>query len=588
MRGILLVSAFTVFGIFNFYIVRKAVYFLEQIQEMSPANDSSGAKKEQECYNKHQNNRDDRGEVYLMPESTRERSSIRNSLQDVFKSMSILALATVIGFGFIGMGVTEANVITIYILGVLIISVVTTHRVYSLISSAASVLIFNFFFTVPRFTLRAYDQRYSVTFLVMFLAAFITGTLAEKLKLQAKQSAQAAYRTKILLDTNQLLQQERGKEAIISAMAGQITKLLGKDIVIYPVQEGKLGEPAIYPFSGRGQDKEYVLEAERAAAERVLMNNGYAPATTDVFSKAKCLYYGIRVNSNVYGVVGIMVGGEVLDDFENSVLLSILGECALALENERNAKEKEEAAVLAQNEQLRANLLRAISHDLRTPLTSISGNASNLLSNGERFDEPTKVQIYKDIYDDSMWLVSLVENLLSITRIEEGRMNLNLSTELLDEILEEALQHINRRCSEHRIVVCKQTGFVFVKADARLLIQVIINIIDNAVKYTPAGSEIDIITEQQGDKVTVRIADNGPGIEDELKPRVFDMFYTGANQIADSRRSLGLGLALCKSIIDAHGGTIFVEDNKPQGSVFVFTLPAKEVTVDGKTIDFSC
>lgn len=568
MREMLLVGMFMGFGAFNFYIVRKAIFFLEQIQMISSADDLADIKEDQGCYNK--------------------KVSIRDSLRDIFKSISILALATLIGLGFIRMGVTEANVITIYILGVLIISVVTTHRVYSLLSSAASVLIFNFFFTVPRFTLRAYDQRYSVTFLVMLLAAFITGTLAEKLKLQAKQSEQAAYRTKILLDTNQLLQQEKDKEAIISAMAGQITKLLGKDIIIYPVQEGKLGEPGIYPFREMAQDTECVSESEREVADWVLKNNRRAGATTDIFSKAGCLYYDIRANSNVYGVVGIVIGEEALDSFEDSVLRSILGECALALENEKNAKEKEEAAVLAQNEQLRANLLRAISHDLRTPLTSISGNASNLLSNGGKFDEPTKMQIYRDIYDDSMWLVSLVENLLSITRIEEGRMNLNISTELLDEILEEALRYINRRSSEHHIIVRKPAGFVFVRADARLIIQVIINIMDNAIKYTPAGSEIYITTEQKGDKVVVRIADNGPGIEDEVKPRVFDMFYTGANQIADSRRSLGLGLALCKSIINAHGGTIFVEDNKPQGSVFVFTLPAMEVSLDGKTVDFSC
>ena len=137
--------------------------------------------------------------------------------------------------------------------------------------------------------------------------------------------------------------------------------------------------------------------------------------------------------------------GKPLDDFENSVLLSILGECALAIDNSRNAKEKELAAVLAKNEQLRANLLRAISHDLRTPLTSISGNASNLLSNYELLDEAARRSIFADIFDDSQWLISLVENLLSITRLEEGRMQFNMSPQLMDEIITEAMNHISRK-----------------------------------------------------------------------------------------------------------------------------------------------
>ena len=312
-------------------------------------------------------------------------------------------------------------------------------------------------------------------------------------------------------------------------------------------------------------------------ARWAMKNNKHAGATTDTLSGAYCLYLAIRVNQKVYGVVGIAAKGMPLDAFERSVLLSMLGEGALALENEQNAKEKEAAAIMAKNEQLRANLLRAISHDLRTPLTSISGNASNLISNSANFDEATKQQLYTDIYDDSMWLINLVENLLSVTRIEEGRMNLHPSAELMDEVVSEALRHIHRMSIEHEITVSSSEDFILARVDAKLMVQVIVNMVDNAIKYTPAGSHIHISTEKSGKWVVVRIADDGPGIPDEAKKKVFDMSYSGANRVADSRRSLGLGLALCKSIVTAHGGTICVRDNQPRGTVFEFTLPSEEV-----------
>lgn len=187
----------------------------------------------------------------------------------------------------------------------------------------------------------------------------------------------------------------------------------------------------------------------------------------------------------MFGVVGIDLSEKPLDAFENSVLLSILGEGALAIENRRNALEKEQAALQARNEELRANLLRTISHDLRTPLTSISGNASNLLSNGETLDTETRNKICTDIFDDAQWLIGLVENLLSITRIEDGRMNLQISPQLMDEMIEEALHHVNRKSCEHTITTQYGDEILLVNVDARLIMQVIVNLVDNAIKYTP-------------------------------------------------------------------------------------------------------
>ena len=502
------------------------------------------------------------------------------SVRDLMISVGLLIGATLLGYLFFGLGFTEANIITVYILAVLLISILTKFRVYPLASSLVSVILFNFFFTEPYFTIKAYEKGYPATFAIMFISAFITSTLAIKLKDHAKKSAQAAYRTKILFDTNQLLQPADTKNDVVYITAHQLMKLLKRDIVIYPVSDEDIGDANIFLSYGNEDEIRDIIVDEKEVAQWVLKNNHQAGATTDIFPRSMFLYYAIRVNDKIYGVVGIHINENALDSFESSILLSILGECAISLENKKIAREKEESELLAKNEKMRANLLRAISHDLRTPLTSISGNADNLISNGEIFDEDTKHQIYTDIYNDSVWLTNLVENLLSVTRLEDGNMKLNKSAELIDEIISEALNHINKRSVEHKITVCENEDILLVDVDARLIVQVIINIVDNAIKYTPNGSEITIRTQKYDKILSVSIADNGNGIADDAKEKVFEMFYTGANRIADSRRSLGLGLSLCKTIISAHGGEITVSDNTPHGAVFTFTLPIKEVDIN--------
>lgn len=526
-------------------------------------------------------------DIHIIPDAAsadyhpRKRSTVeRISAADIGKCALILLIATLLGIAFDALGFTEANIIAVYIFGVLLISTVTNNRLCGLTSSLVSVLLFNFFFTVPRLTLRFFDRNYIVTFPVMFLVAVFSGTLAVRLKENARQSANAAFRTRILLETDQLLQKQNSAENVRSVAANQITTLLKRDLVVYPARGNDLGSPSVYRISGNTEEN-LISENEKAVAVWVLRNNRHAGATTDTLSSAKCLYLAVRVNDRVYGVVGIsMENGKPLDAFENSVLLSILGECALALENIQNAKEKEEAAILAKNEQLRANLLRAISHDLRTPLASISGNAGSLLSSYQKMDEQERTQAFTDIYDDSMWLINLVENLLAVTKIEEGQVHLNFSVELMDEVIAEALRHINRKGKEHTIRVTDTQELILAKMDVRLIVQVLVNLVDNAIKYTAAGSVIEIQTRTQGQWVVVSVSDNGPGIPDEQKPKVFDMFFCGTNRVADSRRSMGLGLPLCKSIITAHGGSICVSDNSPHGTVFTFTLPKGEVTLN--------
>ena len=450
------------------------------------------------------------------PKTAKAKFNFKTTIRDWLLTIVILILATILSYGFSKVGFTEANIIAVYLLAALLTSMATSTRSSYVLSAIGGVLVFNFFFTTPKFSLRVHEHGAPLTFLIMVVAALIVGTLTDRLKSQVKQSAQAAYRTNLLFETSQMLQKAPNDEKIFQTARTQVTKLLGRTVSVLP---------------------------------GVTASN-----------RKNALRYPIKSQEKVYGTV-IVEGDEPLEAFENSVLLSILGDCALALENSRNAREKEEATLRAENEKLRATLLRSISHDLRTPLTAISGNASILLSEGEELDAGTKRQMYEDIYDDSAWLQNLVENLLAVTKIEEGRMELKLQPHLAEEIVSEAMQHISRKASEHHITVEHQNELLLAQCDARLMVQVIINLVDNAIKYTPVGSHILIFTRQEDTEAVFGVSDNGPGIPDGEKPQVFQMFYTGSTAVADSRRSLGLGLSLCKSIVAAHGGEITVSDN---------------------------
>ena len=253
----------------------------------------------------------------------------------------------------------------------------------------------------------------------------------------------------------------------------------------------------------------------------------------------------------------------------------LISSLTLTIKNtsEENARIEERA----KQEELRANLLRSISHDLRTPLTGISGNASMLLKHGDELSADTKNEIYGAIDDDSKWLINLVENLLSITRLND-QVSVTAQEGIVQEVVDEALLHIDEASDRYNIIKHYEDEPVLAKMESKLMMQVIINIVNNAIKYTKEGSTIDVSIAKNNDNVEIRISDNGTGISDEAKSKIFDKFYSEGKLNGDSRRGLGLGLYLCKSIMDAHNGTIRVEDNQPTGTTFICTLSAVEVT----------
>ena len=511
----------------------------------------------------------------------RNDENVKFQWSDLLKVFVITISATLAGFGFYVLGFREANIITIYILGVLMTAVWTQGYFYGVIASLLSVVLFNYFFTTPRFSLLAADPDYPVTFLIMLTASIISCTLATRVRKQARQSARKVYYMELLMNSSQKMQQGRDEAETIELAAEQISKLLRRPILFSLAGKGQELVFRVVPGKEAGALLRTMTDDETRTAEWVAENNKHAGAGTNTFSEAQNTYLSIRGTQEVMGVIGIPARYyPPLDAFEKNMMIAVLNECGLTLERRRLRAENQAVEMETQRERLRANLLRAISHDLRTPLTSISGNAMVLMEKSELLNEEEKQKMYNTIYDDSMWLVNLTENLLSITRIENGTMHLQIQPELIDEVFREALLHLDRQAVKHKITVELSDDLLMARMDVRLIVQVIINIVNNAVKYTQEGSHICLSAQKEDSMICIRISDDGPGVSDAVKPRLFDMFYTAGTAAADSRRGLGLGLSLCKSIIEAHGGKIGVEDNEPEGAVFLFTLPLEEVSLN--------
>lgn len=506
-------------------------------------------------------------EVHIIPDraaetkySRKASESILPTWKDLLVTVSVLAAATGVGMIFKYLNLTEANIITIFVLSVLVTAVFTQNYFCNVASSVVGVLVFNLLFVEPYYSLRVNDVGTYVTFAVMLCASLIMGAVAHRMQYTAKKSAQSAYRTKVLFDTDRLLQQQTDKNKLLATAAEQLVRLTDRNVAVYTVNNGKTSLEVFK--SDTGDDAPFVVDA-------VALTDNNA---CDGLQQDGAVYFSVSIDGRVYGAVGVRVGDKKLDSLEMSVIRSIVGECALAIDNVNAREEKEHASVRARQEQLRANMLRSISHDLRTPLTSIAGNADCLLNSYDKLDDETLKQLFRDIYDDSMWLYGLVENLLSVTRLN-SEVKLNLTCELADELIDEAVRRLRRRSAGYKIVKNLPDSPLLVKVDTKLFVQVLVNLLDNALKYTPIGSELVVSAEKSQHGVTFSVADNGKGIPDDLKEKVFDMFYTGDNTVADGRRSLGLGLALCKSIVKAHGGDIVVTDNVPSGAVFSFTIP---------------
>jgi two-component system sensor histidine kinase KdpD len=491
-------------------------------------------------------------------------------------TLIIMALATLLSLFFRFAGLHESTFTTVYILAVLVVAKQTDGYIYGILASVLGVLCYNFFFTVPYNTFNAYGPDYPVTFVIMLIAAVLTSTITAKAKQQARLSALREKRTHILLQITKNLLRVRSVQQIAEAGSGDIAKLLNRSVIFAVADSSRtLGEPYIFPFDNEERGGIFHSAQERQAITTTFTTGSPVGAGTEICPDSSAYYLPVKGQKGILGVVGVSCfDGQLLASEQKTLLEAVATQIALAMERERLSEEQQKSKMAIERERLRGNLLRAISHDLRTPLTGILGATATILDHTGRIEEKVKRELLLAVYEDASWLMQTVENILSLTRIDEGRIELKKNMEAVEEIVAEAVSRVKKLAQNHTLKINIPNELIMLPVDGKLIEQVLLNLIDNALKYTPFGSVIEIRAQVIGDRVVFEVEDNGNGIAAENLPFIFDRFYT-VPASGQGRRGTGLGLAICKSIVTAHGGEISAYNNNLGGATFRFTLPLK-------------
>jgi two-component system sensor histidine kinase KdpD len=291
---------------------------------------------------------------------------------------------------------------------------------------------------------------------------------------------------------------------------------------------------------------------------------------------ARALYLPLRAGHGTVGVLGIEPpAGQVLATPEQLHLLeTFAAQTALAIERVALVEEAQRARVQSETERLRNSLLSAVSHDLRTPLATITGSASALVEQETQLDAAARRELAQAIQEEADRLNRLVQNLLEMTRLESGGIHVRKDWHALEEIVGSALARVEKRLGQRRIDIDLPRDIPLVPLDPLLIEQVLINLLDNAIKYTPEASPIQISAFVEGSAIHVTVADRGPGLAPGGETKIFEKFYRGPE--AGTRSGAGLGLAVARGMVEAHGGRITAESRAGGGALFRFTLPLAE------------
>ncbi|MCX7715153.1 MAG: ATP-binding protein [Clostridia bacterium] len=487
------------------------------------------------------------------------------TVKNFFRTVVILLFTTAAAFGISRVLVDKYHVAVIYIVGVVIVSIVTNGYFFGFLASLISIIAVDFIFTYPHFEFSGY----ALTFFCMISASVVTSALINKIKRETHIANNRERQTHLLYEISKKLLLANSMEDVVALSAKCLHEVFDSDIAFY-MKDPYESEP----YTIIGEESSQNIFAEEIETAHIAFVRGKKTGNgTDTCSASRIFFIPILFQSQKLGMIGMHCDFLKLAKEENKILLNmIVAQIALAVSRQKLSDEQNKIMLDAEREKMRSNLLRAISHDLRTPLTGILGASSVLLENGSFIDKEEHDKLVYDIKESSQWLINMVENLLSVTRIKEDKLSVNASPEAIEEIIAEAVTRIKCQYKTQRINVKVPDELVILPVDAILIKQVIINLVENAIKHG-MSTEVDIVVEKSDKEVAIYVRDNGKGISNEDLPYLFDGYISKHKDNVDSTRGMGIGLSICKSIIKAHSGNIIGYNDKSGGAVFKITLP---------------
>jgi two-component system, OmpR family, sensor histidine kinase KdpD len=464
--------------------------------------------------------------------------------------------------------VPRSDLAMVYLLGI----VFTASRAGKLpfwFSILFSILSFDFFFVPPRYSFYVSSPGYVITFAVMIIVSLVISRLTIKVRDQANTVRHRERRTADLYGLSRKLVHERGIEQLSTIAAMYISEVFSSNVVILvPDEKGMLTAPSTGPVTFDLDQKEL------SVAEWTYKHGQKAGLETDTLSGAKAVYLPLVIGSQIVGVMGVMPdqSGVLFDQEQIHMLESFANQIAMAIDRAMIAKEAQAVLLKAETEELRSTLLSSVSHDLRTPLAVITGATTTLLQKNVPLETSESHDLLQTIYEESEHLKHIIRNVLDMTRIETKAITVKKEWESIEEITGAVLNRLSEELVNREVTVAIPPEIPLVPFDPLLIEQVLSNLIDNAIKYTPADTPISLTAYIDGKSIVVELADRGAGIPAGEEERIFEKFVRGSS----AGGGIGLGLTICRAIINAHGGRIWVENRPKGGAIFRFTLPISE------------